>query len=182
MFGFVFLEDVARLYSCGMLPGACYRALSRPMILLFFAGFAAVFVLFIPHTPLSNALAAFLIVFAACVHLWDCITNKITPLCFGTFLFGRLNRRYVVRAVYLDYRAEFTLIPSAEPLLIRNLATGKEGTTYLLVRHPTDPSIVLPIIDDNPHYMDIMVFATDERRTEIVAEIARLRGPVSAER
>ena len=100
--------------------------------------------------------------------------NRITPLCFGTFLIGRLNQSYWV---LLGWRAEFTLIPSAEPLILR-LPIGTVGATYLLVRHPAEPSIVLPIIDDQPSYMKNVVmisFVTEERRREIMAEIARLR-------
>jgi hypothetical protein len=60
------------------------------------------------------------------------------------------------------------------------LAHGTKGATYLLIMHPVDPSIVLPIIDDDPSYIEHVVipfipFATDERRKEIMAEIARLR-------
>jgi hypothetical protein len=182
MFRSVFLEDVARLYRNGLLPGACYRAMSHRYILLFYAAFAAAFVFLTPHIAIAIALSAFIVVFATCAHLWDCMTNKITPLCFGTFLIGRLNGKHVIYARYPSYWAEFTLIPSAEQLTVRNLACGTEGATYLLVQHPTEPSIVLAIIDDDPRYMEVMRFATDDRRAEIMAEVARLRGPVSVER
>jgi hypothetical protein len=78
----------------------------------------------------------------------------MTPLCFGSFLVGRLRERevrLVAKSVIL--RADFILIPSGAELSLRNLATGTPGRTYLLIRHPGDPSIVLAIIDDNPRYM-----------------------------
>ena len=64
------------------------------------------------------------------------------------------------------------LIPAVDEPLTLNLATGTEGVTYLLMRHPAEPSILLAIVDDDPRYMKhIMVFATAERRTEIKAEM-----------
>ena len=47
-----------------------------------------------------------------------------------------------------------------------------------MIKHPAGPSIVLPIIDDSPPYMRrIMIFAPEERRCVIPAEIETLRPP-----
>lgn len=177
MFHFIFLEDVARLYRHGLLLGACSRTMRHPVILLYYAVCAVIYFLDQP-TARNTALLGFALVLGTSVHAWDCIVTRLTPLCFGTFLIGRLN--WKLRNLYLSFRSEFTLIPSAEQLLVLNMGSGTEGLTYLLIQHPTKPSIVRPIIDDDPSYMkDIMAYATDERRMEILAEIARLRRTAS---
>ena len=145
----------------------------QPVILLFYAVCAVIYFLDQP-TARDTALLGFALVLGTSVHAWDCIVTRVTPLCFGTFLIGRLNWR--LRSLYLGFRTEFTLIPSAEQVLVLNMGCGTEGLTYLLIQHPAKPSIVRPIIDDDPSYMkDIMAYATDERRMEIMAGIARLR-------
>jgi hypothetical protein len=190
----VFLADIVRLYRHGLLLSACIKAMTRPEIIwfcviavavssffslcdaIFFGRSAPIF----PHTAQGVAVLGLLFVFLIGFHLWDCIVNKITPLCFGTFFFGRLNRTLVITgARYIDCRGEFTVIPSGEEVTVR-LARGTVGKAYLLMLHPKDPSVVLPIIDDDASYLEHVVnpffsLATNERRKEILAEIARLR-------
>jgi hypothetical protein len=55
-------------------------------------------------------------------------------------------------------------------------ARGTVGRTYLLLQHPDDASIVLPLIDDDPRCMaHILRFAFGERRDLIVRQIGFLR-------
>jgi hypothetical protein len=176
MFRSVFLEDIARLYRHGLLPGACARLATRWEMGLAYACIAAVF-FFVSSSPRTAVLLGFLALVIACAHVGEAVVQYMTPLCFGSFQIGRLRERQarlVGKAILL--RADFILVSSGEELCLRNLAAGTPGMTYLLIRHPGDPSIVLAIIDDNPRYMKrIMVYATDERRAEIAAEIAKLR-------
>lgn len=176
MLRFVFVEDVARLYRHGLLPGAVARVATRWEMGLAYGCITAMF-FFIPGSPATAILLGFLGLVIACAHVGEAVTQYMTPLCFGSFLIGRLRDRevkLVVKSVVV--RADFILIPSGEELMLRNLATGTRGMTYLLIRHPADPSIVLAIIDDDARYLNrIMVYATEERRAEIAAEIATLR-------
>ncbi|HEX3862443.1 MAG TPA: hypothetical protein VHY35_12185 [Stellaceae bacterium] len=171
----VFLEDVARLYRNGLLPGACARIATRPEMWLAYA-VVAIIGTFFAHSPVVIGELAIMVVLGTGFYLANAVARTMTPLCFGSFLIGRLTNRYHLLGVGGIYRAEFVLIPSAEELTIPNLPIGTIGTTYLLIRHPSDPSIVLPIIDDNPPYMRrIMMFAPEERRSEIAAQIEKMR-------
>lgn len=177
MFRSVLLEDIVRLYRNGLLPGALWRALSRPVLWVGYAVFVAVFYFLSPHTPLAIALLMFLFVFGTGAHVIDCIVRMITPLCFGTFLIGRLRERRTIAMPKSTYfYADFILIPSGAELTLWNLPAGTVGKTYVLVQHPKDPSIALAIIDDDARYMNqLMVFATETRRRLIAEEVQKLR-------
>lgn len=175
MFRSIFLEDILRLYQAGMLPGACARLAARPAMAIPAACLVAAF-LFIPGEPLAAALLVFLALMMICVHVVDSVVNFMTPLCFGSFLFGRLKRRWVIRARYISYRAEFILVPSGAEILLTNVTIGTEGQTYLLLQHPAAESIVLAVIDDSPWFMkSLQRYATEARWSEITAEIEKLR-------
>jgi hypothetical protein len=174
----VFLADVARLYRHGLLLRVCLKVMTNPWILCIYATTIAVlYIFFSPKTAKDTAAAGVSLVFLSGFLFSYFIANSITPLCFGTFVVGRLNRKYRVGFGQFRRRlADFTVISSGEPVTV-NVNAGNEGKAYLLIVHPAEPSIVLPIIDDNPSYMQQIgiSFATDERRQEIMAEITRLR-------
>jgi hypothetical protein len=175
MFRSLFLADLARFYRNGLLPGLCWRLAGDWEIWLTYGGAAAAF-FFFAWSPREIALLVFLVVFATCFYVVHTVVYVASPLCFGRFSLGRLTRRYTVPGRYPDYRADFISIPSAEPMTILNIATGTVGTTYVLLQHPDDPSVVLPLVDDNPRFMNhIMTFATAERYAEIAAEVDKLR-------
>jgi hypothetical protein len=175
MFRSIFLEDVVRLYRAGLLPGACVRLATRPAMGVAYACFAAAF-LFIPSEPLTAALLIFLALMMTCVHVGDSVVNFMTPLCFGSFLIGRLKRRWIIRARYITYRAEFILVPSGAEILLTNVTIGTEGQTYLLLQHPAAESVVLAVIDDSPWFMKSLErYATEARWSEITAQIEKLR-------
>jgi hypothetical protein len=112
MFRSVFLEDIARLYRAGLLPGACWRLATRLLIWLGYAAIAFV-LLFISNAPLTCALLGFLAVCTTCTHVIDCVVHFMTPLCFGSLLIGRLKWKYVNAVRLITLRSGFILIPSA---------------------------------------------------------------------
>jgi hypothetical protein len=183
MFRSLFIEDIARFYQHGLLPRICRLLATRPEIWFIYGIIAAVYLLF-AQGPRDDALMIFTAVAIACFYVTHHTVHILTPLWFGTFLYGRLKekyKRYMPQMV--RYGAGFLLVPSAAELNIETLEVppgGTVGRTYLLLRHPGDPSIVLPIIDDDPRFMDYMMnymlkFASNERRSAIFAEIERLR-------
>ncbi|HTV37941.1 MAG TPA: hypothetical protein VMF12_16030 [Xanthobacteraceae bacterium] len=179
MFRSLFIEDVVRFYKQGLLPFVCVALLTRAEIWITYAGIGALFLLF-AHGPQDDALIVFLAVFVTCFFVGHYTVHILTPLWFGSYFCGRLTDKYVRFLVKTwRYGAWFRLVPSAAELNVETIDMppgGTIGRTYLLLRHPADHSIILPLIDDNPTFMrHMMGFVGNERQAELAAEIAKLR-------
>lgn len=179
MFRSLFIEDVVRFYKQGLLPFVCLVLATRPEIWITYAGIGVMFLLF-AQGPRDDALIVVLAVIVACFYVTHYTVHLLTPLWFGSFFYGRLTDKYL-RIVGRTWRygAWFLLVPSAAEFNIETIdmpAGGTIGRTYLLLRHPADRSIVLPLIDDDARFMrHMMGFVGSERQAELAAEIDRLR-------
>jgi hypothetical protein len=175
----LFIEDVVRFYKQGLLPFICVVLVTRPDIWIAYAGVGAAYLL-LAHGPRDDALVVVLAVIVACFYVTHYTVHVLTPLWFGSFFYGRLTGKYRRVAVRTcRFGAWFMLVPSAAELNIETAdmpASGTIGRTYLLLRHPADQSIVLPLIDDDPAFMrHMMGFVGNERQAELAAEIDKLR-------
>jgi hypothetical protein len=124
-----------------------------------------------PHPPLRCRCRDNLIVFV------DFTVQLLSPVFFGSFAIGRLRdiRKSRMRVVY-----DLVLMPSgleiSAGILALLLARGTIGKTYLLLKHPCNVLVALPLIDDDPAFLAyILGFASGDRRDEIVRQLAILR-------
>jgi hypothetical protein len=178
MFRSLFVEDVIRFYRQGLLPQICGLLATRTEIWIVYAGIAVMGFL-LSRGPRDNAILVLLCIIVACFYVTHYTVHILTPLWFGSFFTGRMTDKYW-RNLGRSWRngAWFLLIPSGGELNVDTAdmpASGTINRTYLLLRHPADPSIILPIIDDDPAFLrSTMDFVTGDRRSEIWAEIYKL--------
>ncbi len=179
MFRSLFIEDVVRFYKQGLLPFVCVALVTRPEIWITYAGIGVMFLLF-AHGPRDDAIVVLLAVIVACFYVTHYTVYILTPLWFGSYFYGRLTDKYRrLLGRTWRYGNWFLLVPSAAELNIEFIdvpPSGTMGRTYLLLRHPADQSIVLPLIDDDPRFMrHMMGFVGSERQAELAAEIEKLQ-------
>jgi hypothetical protein len=178
MFRSLFIEDVIRFHQRGLLRSIFWLLATRREIWLAFGALAVIFILF-AHSPRDRALMILLAAILACFYVTHYVVHVLTPLWFGSFTFGRLTEKYKFYARSVQYGYWFLLVPSAASLNVQSMdmpASGTIGRTYLLLRHPSDPSIVLPLIDNDARFMShMMTFVEPERRSEILTTIDKLR-------
>jgi hypothetical protein len=129
----------------------------------------------------SLAAAPVLIVPLSYILFVSFLVEFLTPLYFGSLAVGRLNSiEKGGRTAYLTLT--FDLVPSGE---VRSFASiGRPGPIktiagqeYLLALHPTNKTIALPMMDDNPRFLSyVLSFADNERAQEIADRLHELRG------
>ncbi len=177
MFQFLFVRDLGQFHRQGLLLRLCWLLFARIEVVIVYGALAAFFLY--STSPQATIMVGFgALTFAYFFFVYFTV-HFLTPLFFGRFGFGRLTQKS--KSLRHRYNIDdFILIPSGENLravIIGTLpASGTIGQTYPLLQHPADSSIALPIIDDDSRFLAyIMRFAPDQRRSEISAEIKKLR-------
>ena len=103
----------------------------------------------------------------------------LSPIYFGRFSYGRLQHIEYVGVPTRRIQLEFVGLPSGVPLPIGITGvklTAEVGKTYLLLMHPANEHIALPMLDsDHVFFYYILRLANDARRLEILEKISRLR-------
>jgi hypothetical protein len=108
------------------------------------------------------------------------VVKFLTPIYFGFLAFGRLKKiEHWAKPGPITF-ASFVEVPSGNELHVNIMGVwpvrGTVGTTYLLLRHPSNVKIVLPILDDDPIYRShVLNLATARRRQEIEMQLQKLR-------
>jgi hypothetical protein len=173
----LFIRDLARLRRLGVLWTLWWLLFMRWDVVLPLGGLAVLYLVTAPHSPRINILSILFVLFIAYYCLVYVTVRYFAPLYFGQFRYGRLMRIGRLRASTFYY---FLLPPSATEVMVRvfGVAQGDAtiGRTYLLLQHPDDPSILLPIFDDSPRFIARrMEMTRPDRWSEIAGAIDKLR-------
>jgi hypothetical protein len=173
---FTFFRDLARFRQEGLLSTVGYLLLARGELLVFY-GLLIILSVFFRTDPRTLSILGVLTVLLTLILFVKFEVELITPVFFGPFAIGRLTSM-----VWSRGRETFglELVPSGDEVYTNAMAIagarGTIGRTYLLLQHPDDASIVLPLIDDDPRRMAyILRFAFGERRDLIVRQLAFFR-------
>jgi hypothetical protein len=178
MFRILFVRDLVRLYRLGVLWTLWRLVFLRWGAVLPLGALVGLYLVTAPHTPQVNILSIVLVLLIA-YHCFVYLTVRyFTPLYFGRFCYGRLTRIGRLQAYTYYY---FLLMPTATEVRVSvfGVAYGGAtiGQTYLLLQHPDDPSILLPIFDDNPRFVARQMEMTrPDRWADIATAIDKLRG------
>jgi len=171
-----FFRDLQRFRQEGLLFTLCYILFARIELLFCYGGLIALCVAF-RGDPRLLILVCLVGVVLTLLLFINFTVQLLTPVFFGPFVIGRLKdvTRFRGRVTY-----GFELLPSGEEVdaggMDLALALGTVERTYLLLQHPADASVVLPLIDDNPAYLTrILGFADSDRRDLILRQIAFFR-------
>jgi hypothetical protein len=118
--------------------------------------------------------------YAVWAHVISLTFHVLSPVNFGKFSLGRLQTIGSSGGKFPHTVTEFVLLPSNAKMRIdiHKLAPvfGTVGETYLLLAHPTDNSVALPVMDGDARFMRYLLrFATKERRQDILREVQKLR-------
>jgi hypothetical protein len=175
---FLFIRDLARLHRLGVLWTLWRLIFVRLDVVLVFGALVVLYLATAPHLPRTNVLWAALVLLVAYYCFVYLTVRYLSPLYFGRFAYGRLTRIGRLGAGIFYY---FVLASSATEVRVHvyGVAQGRAtiGKTYLLLQHPDNPSILLPLFDDDPRFVARQMEMTrPDRWSEISAAIERLRG------
>jgi hypothetical protein len=171
-----FFRDLARFRQEGLLSAVGYLLLARGELLFFYGLLIGLFVYF-RADPRTLGILGIVTVLLTLILFVKFEVELLTPVFFGPFAIGRLSSMVWSRG---GETFGFELVPSGDEVDTNAMAIagarGTVGRTYLLLQHPDDASIVLPLFDDDPRCMAyILRFAFGERRDLIVRQIEFFR-------
>jgi hypothetical protein len=179
-----FVRDLARLRRYGLLPTALRVLFVRSELLVWLAAVGAI--VYYCYSEDSAKCWSLTIVFVLLLlHFLfvSFVVKWLTPLYFGKPAFARLDRiEHWAKPGPLT-AMRFSVLPAAVPLGINIMGIwpvrGTVGTVYLLLYHPANASIALPVIDDDPTFLSyLLALPTPDRRAYLLSELRRLRGAV----
>jgi len=171
-----FIRDLLRFRQEGLLFTLCYILFARIELLVWYGLLIAAFVVY-RGDPKSVVLLCLGAVVLTLLLFVNFTVQLLTPVFFGPFVMGRLKGITRIRG---SVSYGFELMPSGDAVeagvMELAAARGTVGRTYLLLQHPANASVVLPLIDDDPAYLTcILRPATSDRRDLILRQIAFFR-------
>lgn len=183
-----FYRDVARFRRHGLMP----TLLKLMFVRIELAAWLAVLIALayycdVAHDPVQLSALIFLSLTIAHIVFVSFVVRYLSPIYFGTFAFGRLTSIERMGWGGAFWSFEFLIVPSGTTCYFKSSGMspvdGTEGKTYLLLLHPSHPSLVLPVMDDAPYFLKyILKLADRDRSRAIVDQLETLRGTVGLTR
>jgi hypothetical protein len=172
-----FFHDLRRFQQHGLLFTACYLLSARAELLVWY-GIPILFVVLFGVDSKNLILLCVTGIVITLIVFVDFAVQLLSPVFFGSFAIGRLQdiRKSRMRVMY-----DFVLVPSgieiSAGVMALLLARGTIGRKYLVLKHPANALVALPLIDDDPAFLAyILGFASSDRRDEILRQLEFLRG------
>jgi hypothetical protein len=175
------LRDLGRFHQSGKLRLLARLVLWRRELWVWLA-LVAVLAVILFATDWSAANKAGLVVLLGVILYWQCasfVVRYLSPLYFGRIASARLVKReyvfYLGTVTYLD----MVLLPDGVPArvgIVGRQVGGTVGRVYVVLLHPHNDQVVLPLIDDDQAFTTAMLDLTDAgRRVELTGAVRALR-------